>query len=182
MTEWNESKYQELICNVLDCHDVEHKTEPTLSELDEKVSSSQRVDIYIEKTDTAIELKSRNGDLQKGIGQALNYTRACSESILMLDGEAKDDYDRGLHKTCQIAPNVHFAMLLPHPHPKVNIIGSRSYDLDIETDSCADFFNEIRYGEDWPDRLAVITELIPGYCDPDNFTSGAVFGDEIRHD
>ena len=157
---WTESEFRDALLHVLDYYEIEYQTEVSLTELGDSTGSSRKMDVYIPKTDTAIELKGKKGDLDRGMGQALNYTRVCKEAILMLDGEARDAYRQDVHRTCQIAPAVHFAMVIPNGSPSGSGAG-----LDIRTDSRPDLFHEMLYGSEWSDDSAVIKPLIPEYLD-----------------
>lgn len=159
-TDWTESNFQDELINTLDHYNIEYRTEVSLAELGDSTGSTRRIDIYIPKTDTALELKGREGDLHAGVGQALNYTRVCKEAILVLDGEATDSYRQDIHRTCQIAPAVHFAMIIPNSNPSSSGAG-----LDISTDSRPDLFYEMLYNVEWDDDMAVVKRLIPEYLD-----------------
>lgn len=160
-----EKKFEQRIIRVLEYYDIEHETEKTVPSPDTP-GRGRRMDLYIPKTDTAIELKMATGSLEKGVGQALNYTRSCKEAILILDGEATDAYRPDIHKTCQIAPAVHFAMLMPNPNPSA---GGKA-GFDIRTDSRPHLFFEMKHGADWSedDNMIAIDNLTPGYDDPIN--------------
>lgn len=162
-TGWTESEFRNELLGAFDYYNINYQTEVSLSELGDSTESTRRIDIYIPKTDTAIELKGRQGDLHAGVGQALNYTRVCKEAILVLDGEAINSYRQDIHKTCQIAPAVHFAMVIPNANPSGTGAG-----LDISTDSRPDLFFEMLYNTEWSDDVAVIKQLIPEYIDHEN--------------
>lgn len=159
-TDWSESNFSDHILDVFDYYNIEYQTEVPLRDLGDSTGSQRKIDIYIPKTDTAIELKGAKGDLEGGLGQALNYTRVCKEAILMLDGEAKDKYRQDIHRTCQIAPAVHFSMVIPN----ANLSGSGA-GLDVRTDSRPDLFHEMLYNVEWDDDSAVMKPLIPEYVD-----------------
>jgi len=161
-TDWSESHFGTAITEVFDYYDIEYRTEVPLCDLGDSTGSTRRIDIYVPKTDTAIELKGAKGDLDRGLGQTLNYTRVCKEAILMLDGEAGDKYRQDIHRTCQIAPAVHFAMVIPNSNPGGSGGGA---GLDIRTDSRPDLFHEMAYNPEWDDRSAVFKPLIPEYVD-----------------
>lgn len=159
-TDWSEADFRKYILKVFDYYDIEYRTEVSLDDLGDSTGSKRKMDIYIPKTDTAIELKGGKGDLDRGLGQTMNYTRVCKEAILMLDGEAGDTYRQDTHRTCQIAPGVHFAMVIPNSTP-----GGSGYALDVRTDSRPDLFHEMLYNEEWDDNIAVLKQLIPEYVD-----------------
>lgn len=159
-TEWSESEFKSALLSAFDYYNIDYQTEVSLAELGDSTESSRRVDVHIPQTDTALELKGKNGDLHAGVGQALNYTRVCKEAILVLDGEAVDSYRQDIHRTCQIAPAVHFAMIIPNKNPT----GTES-GLDISTDSRPDLFREMLYNAEWDDNMAVVKQLIPEYLD-----------------
>lgn len=159
-TDWSESDFSDHILDVFDYYGIRYQTEVPLRELGDSTGSRRKMDIYVPKTDTAIELKGAKGDLERGLGQAMNYTRVCKESILMLDGEAADQYRQDIHRTCQIAPAVHFSMVIPNG----NLSGSGA-GLDVRTDSRPDLFHEMLYNEEWDDNIAVVKQLIPEYVD-----------------
>lgn len=160
--DWSESQFGTTITEVFDHYGIEYQTEVPLRDLGDSTGSTRRIDIYVPKTDTAIELKGAKGDLDRGLGQALNYTRVCKEAILMLDGEAGDKYRQDIHRTCQIAPAVHFAMVIPNRHSGR---GSNQAGLDVSTDSRPDLLHEMLYNVEWDDDSAVIKPLIPEYVD-----------------
>lgn len=155
-TDWSESEFSDTLLGVFDYYDIGYRTEVPLDDLGDSTGSKRKMDVYIPNTDTAIELKGPNGDLDRGLGQAMNYTRVCKESILMLDGEARETYRLDTHRTCQIAPGVHFAMVIPSANP----CGTGS-GLDVRTDSRADLFHEMLYNDEWDDDVAVLKQLIP---------------------
>jgi len=157
---WTESEFRDALLHVFDYYEIEYQTEVSLTELGDSTGSSRKMDVYIPKTDTAIELKGKKGDLDRGVGQALNYTRVCKESILMLDGEAIDSYRQDVHRTCQIAPAVHFAMVIPNGSHSGSGAG-----LDVRTDSRPDLFHEMLHNRDWDDDSAIVKPLIPEYLD-----------------
>jgi len=159
-TDWSESDFSKHILDVFDHHDIEYQTEVPLRSLGDSTRSESRIDIYIPKTDTAIELKGKKGDLERGLGQAMNYTRVCKEAIVMLDGEASNSYRQDIHRTCQIAPAVHFAMVIPNANPNTS-----KADLDVRTDSRPDLFHKMLYGPEWSDDIAILKPLIPEYID-----------------
>jgi hypothetical protein len=156
-----EERFQEVFTGVLDHYNIQYETEKAIPAPDTP-GSGRRMDVYIPKTDTAIELKTATGSLETGVGQALNYTRSCKEAILILDGEDREAYRPDIHKTCRIAPAVHFAMVIPNAHP-----GRRTSEagFDVITDSRPDLFFEMKYNEEWDDDMIVVRELIPGYQD-----------------
>jgi hypothetical protein len=156
----SEDEFQEVFCNVLDFYDVEYETEKTIPAPDTP-GSGRRMDVYIPKTDTAIELKTATGNLETGVGQALNYTRSCKEALLILDGEDRDAYRADIHKTCQIAPAVHFAMVIPNRNP--GRPGKAGFD--VTTGARPDLFFEMKYNKEWDDDMIVVSTLIPGYRD-----------------
>lgn len=160
VTDWTESEFRDELINTLDYYNIKYQTEVSLAELGDSTGSTRRIDVYIPKTNTALELKGGQGDLHAGVGQALNYTRVCKEAILVLDGEATESYRQDIHRTCQIAPAVHFAMVIPNRNPSSSGAG-----LDISTDSRPDLFYEMLYNAEWSDDVAVIKELIPEYLD-----------------
>ena len=159
-TDWSESDFSDHLLDVFDYYDIDYQTEVALEDLGDSTGSRRKIDIYIPKTDTAIELKGAKGDLERGLGQAMNYTRVCKEAILMLDGDATDSYRQDIHRTCQIAPAVHFAMVIPHSDPSRSGAG-----LDVSTDSRPDLFHEMLYNEKWDDDMIVVSQLIPEYVD-----------------
>ncbi|WP_424014787.1 hypothetical protein ACOZ35_01835 [Halorubrum xinjiangense] len=159
-TDWSESDFSSHLLDVFDYYGIEYQTEVPLRNLGDSTGSRRKMDIYVLKTDTAIELKGAKGDLERGLGQAMNYTRVCKESILMLDGEAADQYRQDIHRTCQIAPAVHFSMVIPNGNPNGSGAG-----LDVRTDSRPDLFHEMLYNEEWDDDIAVVKQLIPEYVD-----------------
>ena len=155
----SEAAFQEQFTAVLDHFEIEYEEEKAIPAPDTP-GRGARIDVYLPKTDTAIELKAGSGDLHTGIGQALNYTRSCKEAILILDGEDRQAYRPDIHKTCRIAPAVHFAMVIPAANPD-----DVTYPLDVSTDSRPDLFFEMMFNEEWPDDMIVMRELIPGYKD-----------------
>ena len=159
-TDWSESNFSDYILDVFDHYSIEYQTEVSLEDLGDSTGSRRKMDIYVPKTDTAIELKGAKGNLERGLGQAMNYTRVCKEAILMLDGDAADSYRQDIHRTCQIAPAVHFAMVIPNGNP-----GGPGAGLDVSTDSRPDLFHEMLYNEEWDDDIAVVKQLIPEYVD-----------------
>jgi hypothetical protein len=58
-TDWSESDFSKHILDVFDHHDIEYQTEVPLRSLGDSTRSESRIDIYIPKTDTAIELKGK---------------------------------------------------------------------------------------------------------------------------
>ena len=172
-TDWSESDLSDHILDVFDYYGIRYQTEVPLRELGDSTGSRRKMDIYIPKTDTAIELKGAKGDLERGLGQAMNYTRVCKESILMLDGEAAEQYRQDIHRTCQIAPAVHFSMVIPNE----NLSGSGA-GLDVRTDSRPDLFHDMLYNEEWDDDIAVVKQLIPEYVDHDEERWARPVGDQ----
>lgn len=155
----SEAYFQEIFTDVLDYYGIEYEEEKPIPSPDTPGSGAQ-IDVYVPKTDTAIELKTATGDLHAGVGQALNYSRSCKESILILDGEDTDAYRPDIHKTCRIAPAVHFAMVIPAKNPQ-----SAGAGFDVSTDSRPDLFFEMMFNAEWPDDMIVVRDLIPGYQD-----------------
>jgi hypothetical protein len=156
----SEKYFRESFTTVLDHYDIAYETEKPIPSPNTS-NSAARMDIYIPKTDTAIELKSQKGDLDKGLGQALNYSRSCKEAILILDGEEREAYRPDVHKSCRIAPAVHFAMVIPNRNPGR---GGKA-GFDVVTDSRPDLFYEMKYNTEWDDDMIVIQQLSPGYQD-----------------
>lgn len=154
-----EARFQASFTNVLDHFEIEYEEEKRIP-APETPGSGAQIDVYIPKTDTAVELKTETGNLHTGVGQALNYTRSCKEAILILDGEDTDAYRPDIHKTCRIAPAVHFAMVIPADNPE-----QVTYSFDVSTDSRPDLFFEMMFNEEWPDDMIVVRDLIPGYQD-----------------
>jgi hypothetical protein len=155
-----EEQFREVFTAALDYYDVQYETEKSVPAPDTP-GSGRRMDVYIPETDTAIELKTETGNLATGLGQALNYTRSCREAILILDGEARDAYRPDIHKTCRIAPAVHFAMVIPNANP-----GQRGKaGFDVVTDSRPDLFFEMKCNAQWDDEMIVVSPLVPGYQD-----------------
>ncbi|ERG97693.1 MAG: hypothetical protein J07HQX50_01721 [Haloquadratum sp. J07HQX50] len=149
-----------MFTGVLDHYDIEYETEKCIPSPDTP-GSGRRMDVHIPKTDTAIELKTASGNLETGIGQALNYTRSCKEAILILGGEDRDAYRPDIHKTCRIAPAMHFAMVIPNPQPQR--LGKAGFH--VMTDSRPDLFSEMKYNTKWDDDMIVVDQLTPGYQD-----------------
>lgn len=161
---WSEEAFSAAFREVLDYYDIEYEAEKKVPSTDTDTrGTGRRMDIYIPKTDTAIELKGREGDLHAGIGRALNYTRSCKEAVLILDGEAREAYRSDIHKTCRIAPAVHFAMVIPNTNLRASGSGA---GFDIRTDSRPDLFFEMLYNAEWNDDMAVIDQLTPEYLEP----------------
>jgi hypothetical protein len=89
-----ESKFQTVFLTVLDHCGVSYESEKTLG------MTRRTMDIYIEETDTAIELKVDSSQ-RKGIGQALDYFQECTESVLLVP---ESRYDERVHTICEDAP------------------------------------------------------------------------------
>ena len=63
-TDWSESNFSDHILDVFDYYNIEYQTEVPLRDLGDSTGSQRKIDIYIPKTDTAIELKGAKGDLE----------------------------------------------------------------------------------------------------------------------
>lgn len=156
----SEDQFRESFTDVLDFRGIEYETEKMLRKEHYQQSDRRpRIDVYIPSTDTAIEMKRYDGQI-RGVGQALNYTRHHKEAILMMDQEAVRDkgaYRVDAHRTARVAPAVHIAYVMPNPNPGR---GSRK-DLDVLHDGRPDFFWKMKYGPEWPDRMAVFKGITP---------------------
>lgn len=161
-SEYDGSKdcFQKLFSGVLDHYGIQHETEKKLPS-SETSGRGRRIDVYVPETDTAIELKTSTGNLETGVGQALNYTRTCEEAILALYGDARDAYRPDIRKTCGVAPAVHFAMVIPNPDP--GRPGQAGFE--VKTDSRPDLFLQMQYNTELDDDMIAVEQLIPGYRD-----------------
>jgi len=80
----SEQNFQRLIAMLLECSGITHEQEKLVGD------SRRAMDIYLPETGTAIELKTESSQ-RKGIGQALDYLRECSESLLIVPGPYADE-------------------------------------------------------------------------------------------
>lgn len=62
-----EANFQEQFTGVLDHFEIRYEEEKAISAPDTP-GSGARIDVYIPKTETAIELKTGSGDLHTGVG------------------------------------------------------------------------------------------------------------------
>jgi len=152
----SEKQFQEALCNVFDHYGIEYKTEKKLEKraLPESHTHGSRIDVYVPKTDTAIELKAK-GDQIRGVGQALNYTRFHKEAILMVYDE-EGSYRPDAHRTAAIAPGVHYALVIPNANP-----GGRGAGLDVVNSSRPELFYEMAWNAEWDDNSIVLKALEP---------------------
>jgi len=140
--EFREKHYQEAVCRVLDNCGVEYESEykfKTFGSQERRDSKiGRRCDIYIPKTDTAIELKKEPS--LRGVGQCVFYRRFCSEAILLVDGDPinGNTLNPDVKAATEIVPNVTYATAIP------NVIDDV---IGVSTDGFSKFIEAGKYGE-----------------------------------
>jgi hypothetical protein len=147
---YTEELFQEAISHVLDANGVEYISEHPLG-VDDRTDTRRYCDIYIPKTDTAIELKLEA--TLTGVGQCVYYSRFCREALLLADGDpVTRGHNSAVRQAVEITDGVHYGLCIPGPHKRPPL-------LDIKTNSRSEFIFAAAHGDLGETDFAVTKQL-----------------------
>jgi len=132
--DYKEKHFQEAIEFVLEKNGVEFESEKKITEHTGKPTKGKRIDLYIPKTDTAIELKLEPNE--RGVGQAAYYATRHNESILL---SQRGFHDQRIKDTVDRIPDVHYALAMP------NLTATTPF-MAVQKDTDTAFFDGCEWG------------------------------------
>jgi len=136
--QYSEKLFKLSVCKVLEENGVEFETEYPIGP-NHPDADPRRCDIYIPKTDTAIELKIQAS--MRGVGQCVYYTRYCKSALLLADGDPPENgHNRAVREAAEVATGVHYGLCIPG-------LRKRPPMMSIRTSDHCEFFHEGAYGD-----------------------------------
>jgi len=140
--EWRQGRFSEdtftrCICKVIELAGVEYRREEAMP-VSGSDGAPRRCDVYIPKTDTAIEVKTEAS--LRGVGQCAYYLDHVSEAVLVADGDPAGVGDtKAVRAACEKLDAVTYSLAIPGPHRTPPV-------LKILSDGSCELFNQAAAG------------------------------------